>query len=68
LTGAGLLVDPENSAGLAKAIGCLLENPDSVWRMGEAARNRAMKKFNFQRHLDAYESVYQTTTMAWRRK
>jgi hypothetical protein len=46
-------MEPENGSGLAEAIARLLKEPDSVERMGQFARRRALDNFSFQRHVDA---------------
>lgn len=44
----GILVEKENSAGLASAIACLLEQPETVVKMGKAGRQRAEALFGFR--------------------
>jgi glycosyltransferase involved in cell wall biosynthesis len=57
----GLLVDPHDEAGLAKAIVDLLEHDTLRERMGEAARARVEERFSVERMiadtLAAYERV-----------
>jgi glycogen(starch) synthase len=55
---SGLLVDKEDSAALAQAIVYLFEHPDSAAQMGQAARNRVQKKFNWEQHIDSYDLLY----------
>jgi len=55
----GLLVDKEDSAGLAQAISFLIDNPDAAVRMGQAARRRVEKVFSWEKHVDAYDALYQ---------
>ncbi|MCL4396268.1 MAG: glycosyltransferase family 4 protein [Chloroflexi bacterium] len=55
----GLLVDNENSAAMANAIDYLLDHPDVATNMGQAARERALKKFAYDRFVDEYESLYE---------
>ena len=55
----GLLVDTEDSAGLAEAITRLLQCGKLAVQMGEAARARAEGCFGWQRCVDAYDALYQ---------
>lgn len=54
----GLLVDKEDSAGLAEAIARLLQCGELAVQMGEAARRRAEEGFGWQRCVDAYDALY----------
>ena len=54
----GLLVDKEDVDGLTEAIVFVLDHPEVASRMGEAARHRAGKMFNFNRCVDAYDTLY----------
>ncbi len=54
----GLLVDKEDSAALAAAIGFLLDHPERATEMGWAARRRAQEVFSFARCVDGYEARY----------
>jgi glycogen(starch) synthase len=54
----GLLVPVEDSGALADGIDHLLNRPELACRMGEAARQRATDLFDWDRHVDGYESVY----------
>jgi glycogen(starch) synthase len=56
----GILVDKEDCDGLTKAIAFLLDRPQEAMRMGEAARLRAQAIFRWERHVDAYDALYQT--------
>ncbi len=56
---SGLLVEKEDAAALASAIGQLLEDPAMSERMGKQARDRARRLFGFERQVDAYEALYQ---------
>jgi glycogen synthase len=58
----GILIDMEDSAGLAKAVGFLLEQPEVAARMGHAARSRAERLFNWQCCVADYHSLYQKLT------
>ncbi|MGH7573394.1 MAG: glycosyltransferase family 4 protein [Gemmatimonadota bacterium] len=55
----GLIVEKEDSAGLADAIACLLERPETARRMGRAARERALETFSLSRCIDRYDELYQ---------
>lgn len=54
----GLLVEPENSAGLAEAIAYLLVRPEIATRMGQSGRQRAQEVFSWKRCVDSYDAVY----------
>jgi glycogen synthase len=54
----GLLVDKENPEALAKAIAFLLDHPETATRMGQAARDRVRRDFNWERHVNAYDQLY----------
>lgn len=54
----GLLVETEDSAGLAQALIFLLENPKKAIQLGQAARQRALDVFSLQRFIDSYEALY----------
>ena len=54
----GLVVDPHDAAGLAKALTRLAEDPVLRRRLGEAASNRIEAKFTLGRCRDDYERLY----------
>jgi glycogen synthase len=54
----GFLVDKENPEALANAIAFLLDHPKRATRMGQAARDRVQRKFNWQQHVDSYDKLY----------
>jgi glycogen(starch) synthase len=54
----GLLVRPEDSADLADAICFLVDNPGAAIRMGKAGRKRVETVFSWQKHVDAYDTLY----------
>ena len=54
----GLLVDSGDPRGLADAVVHLLKEQAKTREMGQAARERAMQLFNFDRYIDAYDSLY----------
>jgi len=55
----GLLVEQEDSHGLAEAIASLLDHPETATEMGQAARQRAQKVFSWKQCVDAYDALYQ---------
>lgn len=54
---SGLLVEPEDPEGLAKAILRLLEDGKKAELMGRAARQRA-ETFSWEKMVDGYEALY----------
>jgi glycosyltransferase involved in cell wall biosynthesis len=48
LEGCGLLVAPGDVAGLAAAIGRLLDRPEEARALGAAARHRAVERYSFE--------------------
>jgi glycogen(starch) synthase len=54
----GLIVDKEDSDGLAAAVSYLLDHRDVAVKMGHAARTRAQAMFGWERHVDAFDSLY----------
>jgi glycogen(starch) synthase len=54
----GLLVEGNQSSGVAQAIVRLLEHPELATQMGQAARERARQKFNWHRYVDDYDALY----------
>ena len=48
----GLRVDGENVAGIAAALGRLLNDPEESARMGQAARQRVLENFIHKRRVD----------------
>jgi glycosyltransferase involved in cell wall biosynthesis len=48
LEGCGALVSPGDVAGLAGAIGRLLDHPDEARALGDAARHRAVERYSFE--------------------
>ena len=55
----GLLVEKEDSIGLARVLTFLLEHPEVAVQMGQAARQRVQEVFSLERCIDAYEALYQ---------
>jgi glycogen(starch) synthase len=60
----GLLVEPENPAALAAAIGMLLESPATAARLGNEARRRARRQFGVRRQVDAYRHLHRRIVAA----
>ncbi|HJU65351.1 MAG TPA: glycosyltransferase family 4 protein [Gemmatimonadaceae bacterium] len=56
----GLLVEPEDSGALARAIALLLDDPPRALAMGKAARRRALNAFSWEQHVDAYDRLIHT--------
>ena len=54
----GLLVPPDDPAGLANAIATLVADPALATRMGVEGRSNALTQHDFSRVVDAYEGVY----------
>jgi glycogen(starch) synthase len=54
----GLLVDPEDSRAIARAITWLLENPDTAMEMGQNGHRRACDEFSWENYIDRYEDLY----------
>lgn len=54
----GLLIEPEDEKGFAKAIVTLAENKDLRKKMGIMGRKRAKKKFNWNNSLNRMLDVY----------
>ncbi|MBL4757456.1 MAG: glycosyltransferase [Rhizobiales bacterium] len=55
---AGIIVPPKEPTALAKAIGRLIEEPDTRKSFGETARARAFENYTIARCADDYENVY----------
>jgi len=55
----GLLVEPENPAALASAIGRLLDSPELRARLGAAGRATAQERFATERLVGRVEELYQ---------
>jgi glycosyltransferase involved in cell wall biosynthesis len=54
----GLLVEPNDPSGLAKALLSLLKDPDKAGAMGAKARKAVGKEFTWPRIVDRLEQVY----------
>jgi glycogen(starch) synthase len=58
----GLVVDPEDSTAIARAVVTLLEDRSLAARMGSAARARAETQYGVGRYADEYEQLYEHLT------
>jgi glycogen(starch) synthase len=58
----GFIVDPEDSAAIARAVATLLEDSSLAARMGSAARARAESQYGVMRYADEYEQLYEQLT------
>jgi len=58
----GLVVEPEDSASLARALTKLLGDTSLRVRMGSAARARAAARYGIARYADDYEQLYEHLT------
>jgi glycosyltransferase involved in cell wall biosynthesis len=56
--GAGVVVEPANSAQLAIAMRGILRDPSRARSLGEVARGRAATKFDLQHTVDRYADLY----------
>lgn len=54
----GLLIEPEDTAGLAEAIVLLLAHPEAAVQMGRAGRRRAQNLFSWEHCVEAYDALY----------
>jgi glycosyltransferase involved in cell wall biosynthesis len=56
----GVLVPPADSKALSRAIADLLNDPDKRSTMAGAGRTKVASRFQFEKMMRAYESVYET--------
>jgi glycogen(starch) synthase len=54
----GLLVEPEDSSALAKAIEFLVVHPERAVKMGQAARMRVLRDFSWDHYVESYDVLY----------
>ena len=64
----GLLVDPGDTAGLARVLAGLLADPAGRARMGQAGYERTMAERTWDRVTDTVEALYADLTEARRRR
>jgi glycogen(starch) synthase len=62
----GLLVPPEDSTALSTAMVSILEDPTKARAMGEAARGRALERFDLEAQGDSYDGLYRRLTVSAR--
>jgi glycosyltransferase involved in cell wall biosynthesis len=55
----GILVDPDDPAGLARAIGDLLASPEQRRRLGRGGR-RSVEKYDIETVTDEWETLYRS--------
>lgn len=58
-SGAGLVVEPEDSQGFTEAIRRLLDDPDLAKSMGEAGRQYAEENFDIDNVASRFEEVFE---------
>lgn len=58
----GVLLGPDVPEDWSEVAVRLLDDRDRVTSMGDAARCRAVERFDLGRHIDAYESLYRSLT------
>ena len=58
----GLLVEKDDTTGVANAIALLLDHPETGVQMGAAGRKRVQESFTMDRLVDEYQSLYQNLT------
>jgi glycosyltransferase involved in cell wall biosynthesis len=61
-SGAGLLVDPQNAASVAIAIGQLLADPTAAEAMGERGRRAVAERYNWDQEAAGLRGLYQRLT------
>ena len=54
----GLVVDKDDSEGIARAVISLVQNQDEARGMGERAKARARSVFGWRQCVDAYDALY----------
>lgn len=54
----GILVSPGDVTAVARALVCLLRDPEEARRMGTAGRQRVAERFHSTRTLEAYRALY----------
>ena len=56
----GLLAEPGNPDALAGGIKIMLDQPATLRRMGRAARDHVVRRFDIERMIDRYQAVYES--------
>jgi len=64
----GLLVEPGDAAGLARALGALLDGPARAAALGDAARRRVRSAFSPEAELRRYRRLYGALRAGARRR
>ncbi|PMB03166.1 glycosyltransferase WbuB, partial [Fischerella thermalis CCMEE 5196] len=59
-SGGGVVVPPEDSDALAKAILDLYQHPEKVKALGYNSRQFAVEQYSFDQALNNYESLFYT--------
>ena len=54
----GVLVDPADTDGIARAVRDLAEHPDKAARMGQAGRRAVAEEFNWESQIRKMEELY----------
>lgn len=54
----GVLVDPADTDGIARAVRDLVEHPDKAARMGQAGRRAVAEEFNWESQIRKMEELY----------
>ena len=60
----GLLIEKDDSQSLAQAIAYLLDHPETAQRMGREGRRHARAVFDWERCVDAYDTLYRRLVKA----
>jgi glycosyltransferase involved in cell wall biosynthesis len=55
----GLLVEPEDPHGLARALLTLLQDPATAQQYGRAARTTIEQRYSLDRSTDSYVALYE---------
>jgi len=55
---SGLLIEPDRPDALAAAVLDLMSRPRFAWALGDAARQRAVQQFSFDRMVAGFEHLY----------
>ena len=58
----GLLVEKDDSNGIANAVRSLLEDPPTAYEMGRNAQTRARELFSWDAHVNSYDELYRRLT------